>query len=66
MRVINMNWAGKSCRKIAGKYGVGKTQIQNIIKEKEFIEAIRPQNYSRIFKAEFSTKSKSSAELNSV
>ena len=39
MTVITMNRTGKSCRKIAEEYGVGKTQIQKIIKEKESIEA---------------------------
>ena len=38
MKVIQMNRAGKSCRKIAEEFGVGKTQVQNIVKEKALIE----------------------------
>ena len=38
IKVVQMNTAGKSCRKIADELGVGKTQIQNIIQNKHLIQ----------------------------
>ena len=38
IKVIRMNTAGKSCRKIAEELCVGKTQIQKIIQDKHLIQ----------------------------
>ena len=37
VKVINLSGKGDSSRKLAEKFNVGKTQIQNIIKNKENI-----------------------------